>query len=247
MLTNPRSFRLAVIFVLTYLASMPVFAGNVQLMWDANTDAGLGGYKVYYGAAPRSYGAPVNAGNQTSYQLTGLGPGTYYLAVTAYDTSGNESGYSNEVSTTISGCTYSISPGSLNTSSTTASGNVTVTSSAGCAWTGVSNASWITITAGSSGTGSGSVNYAVAANPSGSVRTGSVTIGGQSFTITQQGNGCDVNVDGSTNALDLQREANVILGTQACPVNCDTNRDGRVDVLDLQTLGNVVLGLRNCP
>jgi hypothetical protein len=50
-----------------------------------------------------------------------------------------------------------------------------------------SNYSWITITSGSSGTGSGTVTYSVVANTTGSTRTGTMTIGGQTFTVTQHG------------------------------------------------------------
>jgi hypothetical protein len=32
----------------------------------------------------------------SSYVVSGLASGTYYIAVTSYDSSGNESGYSNE-------------------------------------------------------------------------------------------------------------------------------------------------------
>ena len=73
--------------------------GTITLAWDANTESDLAGYKVYYGTASGSYGTPVNVGNVTTYQLTGLTPGqVYYLALTAYDPAGYESGFSNEVS-----------------------------------------------------------------------------------------------------------------------------------------------------
>jgi len=74
-------------------------AGTISLAWDApttNSDGSdltdLGGYYVYYGTASGVYGSPVDAKNVTTYTLTGLTPGqTYYITVTAYDTSGNES------------------------------------------------------------------------------------------------------------------------------------------------------------
>jgi len=78
-------------------------AADVTLAWDANTEADLAGYKIYYGTAPGVYGAPMTIGLQTTYTLTNLSPGTYYFAVTAFNTSGLESGFSNEVSTTVSG------------------------------------------------------------------------------------------------------------------------------------------------
>jgi len=75
---------------------------SATLQWDAVTFPTLSGYRVYYGTAPRSYqqaaGAGVNVGNVNNFTVTGLGNGTrYYFAVTAYDSSNNESGYSNEV------------------------------------------------------------------------------------------------------------------------------------------------------
>src|SRR5207244_12310858 len=65
-------------------------------------------------------------------------------------------------------------------------GSVTVTAPAGCAWTAGSNVSFVTITSGSSGNGNGSVAYSVAAN-SGAARSGSMTIAGQTVTISQSG------------------------------------------------------------
>jgi len=55
----------------------------------------------------------------------------------------------------------------------------------GYTWTAQSNAIWITITAGTSGTGSGAVTFSVQAN-TGAARTGTITIAGQTFTITQE-------------------------------------------------------------
>ena len=81
---------------------MPSLAADVTLTWDAKTDYGLAGYKLYYGTGSRTYSTTINVGNQTTSTVTGLGPGTYFFAVTAYYTSGSETTYSNEVSTTIS-------------------------------------------------------------------------------------------------------------------------------------------------
>lgn len=77
-----------------------VFATSVKVSWDANTvDSDLAGYKVYYGTTSRTYSGVVDVGNITSYILNNLDEcTTYYFAVTAYDTSGNESAYSIEVS-----------------------------------------------------------------------------------------------------------------------------------------------------
>ena len=85
-------------------------------------------------------------------------------------------------------CTFAIAPTSSNPTSAATTGSVTVTAGTGCSWTAVSNAtSWLTVTVGASGSGNGSVGYSVAANTSTSARTGTITIGGQTFTVTQAG------------------------------------------------------------
>jgi len=80
----------------------PTAPGSATLAWDAVTTANLSGYRIYYGTAPGTYVQPlgqgINVGNVTTYTVTGLNGGTrYYFAVTAVDTSNNESTFSNEV------------------------------------------------------------------------------------------------------------------------------------------------------
>ncbi|HEY4596789.1 MAG TPA: BACON domain-containing carbohydrate-binding protein, partial [Thermoanaerobaculia bacterium] len=86
-------------------------------------------------------------------------------------------------------CTYSISPTSQSLGSGAGSGSVSVTAGTGCSWTAASNAAWITITAGASGSGSGngSVSYSVVANLGTASRTGTLTLAGQTFSVTQAG------------------------------------------------------------
>src|SRR5206468_3692217 len=67
--------------------------------WDVST--GAAGYKVHFGTASRVYGAPVDVGTRTTYTVTGLAAGTYYFAVTAYDTSGVQSSFSNEATRVV--------------------------------------------------------------------------------------------------------------------------------------------------
>jgi hypothetical protein len=99
---------LFVLLVLQYNIS-PALAGDAALTWDApttNVDGSpltdLAGYKVYYGTTSGNYSTSIDVGNQTTYTVTGLGTGTFYFAITAYDTSGYESGYSNVGSKTFS-------------------------------------------------------------------------------------------------------------------------------------------------
>ncbi|PZN72661.1 MAG: fibronectin type III, partial [Candidatus Methylumidiphilus alinenensis] len=80
------------------LVSGNLLAANVNLAWNASVSANVGGYKVYYGISSGVYTASVDAGKNTSYQVSGLQQGTpYYFAVTAYDlTKTVESGHSTE-------------------------------------------------------------------------------------------------------------------------------------------------------
>jgi hypothetical protein len=84
-------------------------------------------------------------------------------------------------------CTYSISPTSASQPAGGGTGSVSVTAGAGCSWTATSNATFITITGGSSGSGNGTVTYSVAANTATTSRTGTLTIAGKTFTVTQAG------------------------------------------------------------
>lgn len=91
-------------------------------------------------------------------------------------------------------CSFSISPTSASYASSGGSGSVTVTAGAGCAWTAVSNATFLTITSGSSGSGNGTVNYSVASNSGSTSRNGTMSIAGQTFTVTQSGASGGTNV-----------------------------------------------------
>lgn len=65
-------------------------------------------------------------------------------------------------------------------------GAVNVASVAGCAWVAISdNPSFITVTSGARGTGNGTVTFSVAADTNTSSRSGSITIGGITFTVIQ--------------------------------------------------------------
>lgn len=79
--------------------------GPVELSWiapDQNADGSelvdLAGYRVYFGESSRDYGKVVELTDTsaTSHTLD-LPTGSYYFAMTAFDTEGHESSYSNEV------------------------------------------------------------------------------------------------------------------------------------------------------
>ncbi|MFW5640369.1 MAG: fibronectin type III domain-containing protein, partial [Thermodesulfobacteriota bacterium] len=82
--------------------SVGVEPGKAIMEWQLNGEDDLNGYYAYCGEASRNYGPPVPVGKNSSYTMSNLDEGkTYYFAVSAVDTAGNESGYSTELSKTI--------------------------------------------------------------------------------------------------------------------------------------------------
>ncbi|HEX8355036.1 MAG TPA: M12 family metallo-peptidase, partial [Pyrinomonadaceae bacterium] len=82
-------------------------------------------------------------------------------------------------------CSFSTSSTGQTFASGGGTGAVIVTATAGCSWTAVSNASFITITSAPGGTGGGTLSFSVAANPNTTQRTGTITVAGRTFTVTQ--------------------------------------------------------------
>jgi PKD repeat protein len=114
-------------------------------------------------------------------------PGTFTVTLNVTDNDGLTGTATTQAVIACAANAYTIAPTSQSFPANGGTGNVNVTAPAGCTWTTVSNANWITITAGSMGNGNGTVSYTVAANISTTPRTGTLTIAGQTFTVTQQG------------------------------------------------------------
>lgn len=76
---------------------------SVMLRWDANSEADLAGYRVYYSQDQGDYVSYVTSGVSISPEATvaNLSSGTWYFVATALNLAGQQSGYSNEVSWTL--------------------------------------------------------------------------------------------------------------------------------------------------
>jgi hypothetical protein len=103
----------------TTTAALPAFSivvtegnsqSNVTLSWQAPTEnadgsalVDLKGYKVHYGSASKAYSDTIQVANAglTTYVVQNLTAGKYYFAVTAYNSAGQESSLSPEVSTQV--------------------------------------------------------------------------------------------------------------------------------------------------
>jgi uncharacterized protein (TIGR03437 family) len=106
-------------------------------------------------------------------------------------------------------CTYSLNPTSASPGSGASTGSFQVTANPStCTWTATSNApTWLTTN--SSGNGNGTVNYSVAANTSTSSRTGIITVGDKTFTVTQAGaTSCSYTLSSSSNSVGAGASSN---------------------------------------
>ena len=136
--------------------------------------------------------------NTISSGSSGSGNGTVNFSVAANTATASRigtltiAGHTFTLTQSATRCTFSILPISQNVSPSGGSGNVRVTT--GCNWTVVSNANWLTVTSGGTGSGAANFNYSVAANTTGSSRSGTITIAGQIFTVTQAGTSCTYSV-----------------------------------------------------
>jgi hypothetical protein len=116
-------------------------------------------------------------------------------------------------------CSFTLKPASLLAYS---AGNTAfaVTAPGGCAWTANSDSSWITLSSGTSGTGSAVIAATLAANNTGSTRTGNVTVGGQSFRITQADAGCTYAVSTPASLPATGGQAQITVNASSgCPWN----------------------------
>ncbi|NOZ38425.1 MAG: fibronectin type III domain-containing protein [Gammaproteobacteria bacterium] len=84
--------------------------GSVTLSWtppteniDNSTLSDLAGFKILYGTTPGVYPKSIDIKNPSisSYVIENLSQNTYYFVITAYNSAGVSSGYSNEAKKVI--------------------------------------------------------------------------------------------------------------------------------------------------
>ena len=102
-----RIFGAGLFFLIVLFSAGLAFAVDVTLAWDPNTETDLEGYGVYFNKGtpgpPYNLFGYITTGEISNpdnpmFAVTGLDKGArYYFAVTAYDTDGNESYFSNSV------------------------------------------------------------------------------------------------------------------------------------------------------
>jgi hypothetical protein len=84
-------------------------------------------------------------------------------------------------------CTYVLNPTNRSIGDNGGARSFTITTTANCAWTATTTATWITFESPVSGSGSGRIDYRVARNSSSNSRVGTILVGGQSHVVSQDG------------------------------------------------------------
>ena len=87
-----------------------------------------------------------------------------------------------------SSCHYILNPTQESVYADGADYNLQLTTGSSCGWTISSNNPWITVTSPTSGTGPATITYSVAANATGGYRSGSIIVGGVTFSVSQSVN-----------------------------------------------------------
>ncbi len=214
--------RVALVALVALGSTVPAFARSVTVAWDANTESDLAGYVVHYGTAPGTYTASVDVGNRTDFALNLDELTTYYVAVDAYNATGEHSPLSSEV---VVGPDYSVCDFSLNTTNTSvgapaSSLTVGLTTQSVCPWSASSFSNWITVSGRTATRGAGTVSLTIAANSTGTSRVGTVVIGGRALLVTQGSASCKVSATGADFGLFVKEGGTGSVTVSASGAQC---------------------------
>lgn len=137
---------------------------------------------------------------------SGSGPVSFQLTANPDATSRNGSltiaGQTVNITQFGTGCSFSVSPGSGTISSVGGNGAVTLTaSSPSCNWTATSSDSAVLSVTTPGGSGTSPINFTVSANATTNPRTATLTVMGQTFTLTQAPAGCTYSLSSASASI----------------------------------------------
>jgi len=98
-------------------------------------------------------------------------------------------------------CAFTLSQASANVLATGDLRQINLSTTPGCSWSASSNTNWITVLTGASGNGSGRIRFSIAENTAATPRTGTLSIAGLTFTVTQSAASCSYTVTGPLTAV----------------------------------------------
>ncbi len=139
----------------------------------------------YLGGAGDDFGNGVTQDGAGNIYVTGT-TFSFNFPITAGARQLSLSGTQDAFVTKLSNCTVGIAPAGRAHGAATEMGTIAITGAADCSWVARVDVPWITITTATSGTGNVVLGYLVAANTN-APRTGLITVGNQTFTVTQAG------------------------------------------------------------
>lgn len=93
--------RILFIGIFLFLLASYALAGSISIEWTQSTSPNITQNKIYWGISPGNYANVVTIPAATTHTIASLAAGTYYIAITAVDSAGGESPFSNEVSGTV--------------------------------------------------------------------------------------------------------------------------------------------------
>jgi uncharacterized protein (TIGR03437 family) len=172
----------------TVVASANPVTVNQSVTFTATVSSTAGtptGIVEFFDGATSLGTAPLSNGSAFVINST-LTAGEHAIRA-VYSGDGNFAGSaSDSLAQTINpACTYTLSTTSVIADVTSNTYNIVVTARGDCAWAATSNASWITLNSSANASGNGTVSFSVSALGNVSSRTGTLTIAGQTVTITQ--------------------------------------------------------------
>ena len=146
-------------------------------------------------------------------------------------------------------CSYSLSSASQAVAAAGGTGSVALSTASACGWTASSSAAWLTLTSPASGSGSATVGFSAAANGTTSARTATLTIGDQTFAVTQAGVSCSYTLANTSQNVAATGGAGSFSVT--APTGCDwstTSSDAWVTVTGGSTgSGNGTVSFSTAP
>jgi len=156
---------------------------------DLNNNNGDIDTSVFRAGEVAAEASSSGASNNQTIELTNFSDGAIVYTIRIFLAGDTRNEYAlNTTLTSGNPCNFTAASSLANAAASGVAGNVAVNTSLGqCRWSARSNNDWITLTSATSGSGNGSVAYQVAANTTTSARTGTLTVAGQTITVTQRG------------------------------------------------------------
>jgi hypothetical protein len=168
--------------------------------------------------------SPVSSAGWLTVGGGGTGSGTVTLtassnATTAARVASVQIGAASvTVSQAGTSCTYSLSSSSLTVPFGGGAGSFNVSTGSSCSWSAVSNADWLALAATASGAGAGKVQFTVSVNTATSQRSGTISVGGRSFTVVQPGIACSFSLSSSTVVMAAAASSGAV--SMSAPAGC---------------------------